>query len=162
MSVLPSTKNDNDYIFLVIDRFFKMVIMAACKKSMTTQATTKLFFERVWVHFGIPKSIISNWDKKFMSVFWSSLWSMLDTKLIKSTTFHPQIDGQTGVVNRMIVHILCIYNSKHPCMWDESLPYVQHSYNRALHISTGHNPFHVGLGFQPLCPIDVAIPFATT
>jgi hypothetical protein len=44
-------------------------------------------------------------------------------------TFHPQTDGQTEVVNRMIVHILRMYNSKHPHTWDESLPYVQHSYN---------------------------------
>ena len=87
---------------------------------------------------------------------------MLDTKLTKSTYFHPQIDGQTEVINRMIVHILCMYNSKHPCTWDESLPYVQHSYNRALHSSTDHNPFQVGLGFQPLCRIDVAMPFAAT
>ena len=62
----------------------------------------------------------------------------------------------------MIVHILCMYNSKHPCTWDESLPYVQHSYNRALHSSTDHNPFQVGLGFQPLCPINVAMSFAAT
>ena len=62
----------------------------------------------------------------------------------------------------MIVHILCMYNSKIQCTWDESLPYVQHSYNRALHSSTGHSPFQVGLGFQPLCPIDVAMPFAAT
>ena len=87
---------------------------------------------------------------------------MLDTKLTKSTAFHPQNDGETKVVNMMIVHILHMYNSKHPHTWDESLPYVQHSYNWALHSSTGHNPFQVGLGFQPLCPIDVAMPFATT
>jgi hypothetical protein len=53
-----------------------------------------------------------------------------------------------------------MYNSKHPRTWDESLPYVQHNYNQALHSSTSHNPFQVGLGFQPLCPIDVAMPFA--
>jgi hypothetical protein len=62
----------------------------------------------------------------------------------------------------MIVHILRMYNSKHPHTWDESLPYVQHSYNQALHSSTGHNPFQVGLGFQPLGPIDVALPLAVT
>jgi hypothetical protein len=62
----------------------------------------------------------------------------------------------------MIVHILCMYNSKHPCTWDESLPYVQHSYNRALHSSTDQKPFQVGLGFQPLDPIDVALPLAVT
>jgi hypothetical protein len=88
--------------------------------------TAKLFFERVWVHFGIPQTIISDWDNRFLNTFWSSLWSLLDTKLTKSTSFHPQTDGQTEVVNQMIVHILCMYNSKHPRTWDESLPYVQH------------------------------------
>jgi hypothetical protein len=86
----------------------------------------------------------------------------LDTKLTKSTTFYPQTDGQTEVINQMIVHIPRMYNSKHPRTWDESLPYVQHSYNRALHSSIGHSPFKVVLGFQPLGPIDVALPLATT
>ena len=54
MSGLPSTKNGNDCVFVVVDRFSKMAIMAACKKNITAEATTKLFFERVWVHFGIP------------------------------------------------------------------------------------------------------------
>lgn len=62
-------------------------------------------------------------------------------------TFHPPNDGKTKVVNRMIVHILHMYNTKHPHMWDESLPYVQHNYNRYIHISIGHNPFQLGLGF---------------
>ena len=62
----------------------------------------------------------------------------------------------------MIVHIIRMYNSNHPHTWDEILPYVQHSYNRALHSSTGHNPFQVGLGFQPLGPIDVALPLEVT
>jgi hypothetical protein len=87
---------------------------------------------------------------------------MLDTKITKSTAFHPQTDGQTEVINRMIVHIWRMYKSKHPHTWDESLPYVQHSYNLALQISTDHSPFQVSLGFHPLCPIDVDMPFAAT
>jgi hypothetical protein len=138
MSGLLSTKHGNDYVFVVIDRFSKMVILTTCKKNVTTTETAKLFFERVWVHFGIPQTIISDQDNRFLNTFWSSLWSLLDTKLTKSTSFHPQTDGQTEVVNRMIVHILCMYNSKHPRTWDESLPYV------------------------PLGPIDVALPLATT
>jgi hypothetical protein len=48
---LPSTKWGNDYVFVVVDRFSKMAILVACKKSITTEATAKLFLERVWVHF---------------------------------------------------------------------------------------------------------------
>jgi hypothetical protein len=62
----------------------------------------------------------------------------------------------------MIMHILCIYNSKHPLTWDESIHYVQHIYNRSIHSSTSHIPFQVGLGFQPLGPMDVALPLAAT
>ena len=162
MSSLISTKHGNDCIFMVIDRFSKMAIMLTCKKNIWVEATAKLLFERVWVHFGIPQSIILDQDSRFLGTFWSSLWSMLDTKLTKSTAFQPQTDGQTKVVNGMIIHILHMYNSKHPCTLDESLPYVQHSYNWALHSSTGHSPFQVGFGFQPLCPTDVAIPFVAT
>ena len=94
--------------FVVVDRFSKMAIMAACKKNITVEATAKIFFEWVWVHFGIPQYIISDCDNRFLNTFCSSLWSMLDTKLTNSTTFHPQTDGQTEVINRMIVHILHI------------------------------------------------------
>jgi hypothetical protein len=45
MSGLPSTKWGNDYVFVVVDRFSKMVILVACKKSITSEATAKLFFE---------------------------------------------------------------------------------------------------------------------
>ena len=99
MSILPSTKWGNNCVFVVVDRFSKMAILVACKKSIIAEATTKLFFEQVWVHFGIPQTIVSNWDSRFLNTFWWSLWSLLDTKITKSTTFHPQTDGQIEVVN---------------------------------------------------------------
>ena len=42
---LPSTKHVNDYVFVVVDKFSKMAIMAAGKKNITAEATAKLFFE---------------------------------------------------------------------------------------------------------------------
>jgi hypothetical protein len=44
MSSLPSTKRGNDCVFVVVDRFSKMVILVACKKSITIEATAKLLF----------------------------------------------------------------------------------------------------------------------
>jgi hypothetical protein len=45
MSGLPSTKRGNDCVFVVVDRFSKMAILVACKKSITAEATAKIFFE---------------------------------------------------------------------------------------------------------------------
>ena len=111
---LPSTKHDNDYVFAVTEKMSKMAILAAYKKSITAEDTTKLFFERIWVYFWIPLSIISDRDNKFLTTLLSSLWPLLDTNITKSMTFHIQTDGQIEVVNRMIIHILHMYNSKNP------------------------------------------------
>jgi uncharacterized protein YkvS len=139
--VLPSTKKGNDYVFVVVDRFSKMVILVACKKRITVEATTKIFFERVWVHFGIPQTIISYQDSQILDTFRSSLWSLLNTKITKCISFHPQMDGQTEFINSMIVNIVYMYNYNHLCTWDESIPYVHHSYNRSIHSSIDHIPF---------------------
>ena len=45
MSGLPSTKWGNDFFFVVVDFFSKMVILAAYKKSITTEDIAKIFFE---------------------------------------------------------------------------------------------------------------------
>jgi hypothetical protein len=57
-------------------------------------------------------------------------------------------------VNRTVVHILRGYCSKHPKLWDESLHYVQHAYNRALHSSTNRSPFETCFGYLPKSPMD--------
>jgi hypothetical protein len=45
MSGIPSSKKINDYFFMVVDQFSKMAILGMCKKSITREATVKIFFE---------------------------------------------------------------------------------------------------------------------
>jgi hypothetical protein len=66
---LPSTKQGNNCVFVVVDHFSKMVILATFNKSITAEATTKLFFEQVWVHFGIPETIFLDRDIRFLNTF---------------------------------------------------------------------------------------------
>ena len=44
-SGLPSTKYNNDCLFVVVNRLSNMAIMATCMKNITVEATAKLFFE---------------------------------------------------------------------------------------------------------------------
>ena len=78
----------------------------------------------------------------------------MDTKLKKSCAFHPQTDGQTKVVNRIVVHLLRGYCGKYPKRWDEQLHYIQHAYNRAIHSSTKRSPFETCFGYLPKSPLD--------
>jgi hypothetical protein len=40
--------------------------------------------------------------------------------------------------------------------WDENMVYIQHSYNRAVHTSTGKSPFETCFGYFPPSPLDIA------
>jgi hypothetical protein len=150
----PMSRKGHDYFYVVVDRFSKMCVLIPCKNQVTTEKTTQMFFETVWVHFGLPTSIVSDRDSRFMGKFWSSLWELMDTGLKKSTSFHPQTNGQIEVVNRRVVHLLWAYCNKHPKLWDEHVCYVQHVYKRAKHSSTQRYPFETCLGYLPKSPLD--------
>jgi hypothetical protein len=126
---LPMSKRGHEYFYVVVDRFSKMCILMPCKKQIIVEQTTNLLFIYVWVHFGLPTSIISDRDTQFLGDFWKNLWRMMDTKLKRSTAFHPQTNEHTAVVNRTVVLFLRGYYSKHPKLWDEQIPYVKHAYN---------------------------------
>jgi hypothetical protein len=91
---LPMTRGGHDYLYVIVDRFNKMCILMPCKKQITAEKTANLFFQHVWVHFGLPMPIVSDQDT-FLGDFWTSLWRMMDTKLKRIIAFHPQTDGHT-------------------------------------------------------------------
>ena len=55
---------------------------------------------------GVPKKIMLDRDAKFTSKFWKELFAGLRTKLAFSITYHPQIDGQTKRVSKILEDML--------------------------------------------------------
>jgi hypothetical protein len=98
---------------------------------------------------------VSDRDTKFLSYFWKTLWGKLGTRLLFSTTCHPQTDGQTEVVNRTLSTLLPAVLKKNLKLWEESLPHVEFAYNRAVHSTTKFCPFEIVYGFKPTAPIDL-------
>ncbi|KAK1660480.1 hypothetical protein QYE76_048639 [Lolium multiflorum] len=76
------------------------------------------------------------------------------TKLLFSTTCHPQTDGQTEVV-RTLSQLLRSMIKKNLKEWEECLPHVEFAYNRAVHSTTELCPFEVVYGFKPITPLDL-------
>jgi hypothetical protein len=117
----------------MVDRFSKMSHFIPCNKTNDAVYVADLFFKEIVCLYGVPKSIICDRDTKFLSHFWKTLWRNLGTKLLFSMTCHPQINGQTEVVNQTLSSLLRAVIHKNLKSWDTCLPIVEFAYNRSVH-----------------------------
>lgn len=98
---LPRTITSFDSVFVVVDRFSKMSHFIPCKTTHDASYITHLFFKVVRIH-RLPVSIVSDRDVKFMGHFLKTLWRRLGSNLSHRSTYHPQTDGQTKVINKVL------------------------------------------------------------
>ncbi|KAE8967624.1 hypothetical protein PR001_g28047 [Phytophthora rubi] len=132
-----------------------MVRLAAVRKSVTAPQAAQLFVDNVFRNHGLPGAFVSDRDPRFVSHFWQHLFRLLGTRLDMSTADHPQTDGQTERVNRVLEDILRSVCAAEPTKWSVLLPQVEFALNNAVHSSTGFTPFYVNGLRHPRTPLTL-------
>jgi hypothetical protein len=107
-----------------------------------------LFLCEVVCLHGVPDSIMSDRDTKFMSIFWHELQRIMGVKLLMSTVFHPQTDGATEQANRSIGQILCTVIQIDQQDWAQKSPMF--ALNSNVSSTTGFMPFKLNDGYMLL------------
>jgi hypothetical protein len=113
-----------------------MAHFITCHKSNNASHVVDLFFTEIIHLHGVPNTIVSDTDAKFLSHFWRTLRFKLGTKLLFCTTCHPQTDGQTEVINHTLSTILRAILKTNLMLWEECLSHIEFAYNRSVHSTT--------------------------
>ena len=98
---------------------------------------------------GFPSSIVSDRDPVFTGHVWRDLFNTAGVKLRMSTAFHPETDGQSEVVNEVIVMYLRCVTDDRPRAWVDWLAWVEYCYNTSFHTALRATPFEVVYGRPP-------------
>jgi hypothetical protein len=120
---------DKSVILTIVDRFSKMAHFVALSHPYSTQSMARAFFDNIVRLHGFPCSIVSDRDTIFTKHFWEELFKLAGVKLLRSSAFHPQTDGQSEVSNRIIVMYLRCLAGDRLCLCLQWLPWVEFCFN---------------------------------
>jgi hypothetical protein len=161
---MPVTPEGYNSILVLVDRLTKMVHLVPCKDSITAEQFADLFFRTIVRAHGMPKSVITDRGPQFAGKFWQHLCKLLDCRSNLSSAYHPQSDGQTERVNRVVGDMLRNYVGTE-INWEPFLPLAEFAINNSVNRSTGQSPFYLIYGRHPSTPVtrelDDTVPEAT-
>jgi hypothetical protein len=98
---------------------------------------------------GVPKIIVSDRDPFFMGNFWIELFSCFGTQLAHSSSYHPQFDGKTDIVNKCLEGYLRFFAFDKQTQWVKWFPLAKWWYNTSFHTSSKLSPFLTLYGYYP-------------
>lgn len=128
---------------------FKICSFIPMAHPYTAPRVAHIVFENIVRLHGLLESITSDRDVVFTSHFGRELFRLCGTKLAFSSSYHPQSDGQTEVVNRTIEMYLWCFVGDRPQRLVDWIPWAEYCYNTSFHTSLQTSPFKVVYGRDP-------------
>ena len=116
---LPKTSQHHDSIWVIVDRLTKIAHFIPMNTEYRSRKYAEIYIDRIVCLHGVPKTIISDRGAQFVARFWEQLQEALGTKLIRSSAYHLQTDGQTERVNQILEDMLRACVIHYDKNWDK-------------------------------------------
>lgn len=130
-----------DTVLVMVDLLSKFAHFVPLRHPFTAFTVAATFIKEIVRLHGFPSSIISDRDRVFLSIFWKELFKFQGTDLKRSTSYHPQTDGQSEIVNKALESYLRCFARGQPKSWSKWLHWAEYSYNTSPHLATNFTPF---------------------
>ncbi|KAM1262892.1 hypothetical protein ACFX13_028631 [Malus domestica] len=103
--IYPASSKGHTFIIVATDYFTKWVEASAVKS--ITSAKVKNFIETKILHrYGVPETIVTDRGPSFISKEVEEFASKYKIKMIQSSPYYPQSNGQAEASNKILVNII--------------------------------------------------------
>lgn len=76
-------------IWMIVDRLSNSANFLSVRMTYLMEQFAILYIQEIVKLYGVPVSIVSDQDSRFLSNFWKSLQKLMGTLLYFSTIFYP-------------------------------------------------------------------------
>jgi transposase InsO family protein len=121
---------------VVIDSVTKCGHFIPTHTTVTALCSAQLYLQHVWKLHGLPQPMVSDRGPQFVAEFMRELYCLLGIKVLASTVYHPQLDGQTERVNQELEQYIRVFVNERQDDWDTLLPLAEFAYTLTPRRST--------------------------
>jgi hypothetical protein len=152
--ISPPSSKGHQYILAITDYFTKWV-EAIPRKTVTSKDVINFIKEHVIYRFGIPQTITTDGESVFISKEFKKFAANVGIKLIKSSPYYAQANGQAEASNQSLIKLIKRKIDEHPRRWDEVLSEALWAHRISCHGAIKTSPYHLVYGQEVVLPWEI-------
>ena len=154
---LDKSSGGYQYLLVVTDLFTKFTQFYVTRNKEGKTAEQR-FYNDFILKFGLPRNLLHDQGKEFDNNLFKHLPRFCNIKRIRTSLYHPHINGQTEMMNQTMINMLKTLAERNKANWKDHIHKLLHAYNCTTHSSTGYSPYYLLFGRTPKLFIDLIIP----
>jgi hypothetical protein len=150
----PSLTKGHQFVLVATDYFTKWVEAMPLKK-MTHQEVISFVPEHIVHMFSIPQTLMTDQGPSFMSQYVKDFTASLKIKLLNSSPYYAQANGQDEAKNKMLIGLIKKKIEEKLRRWHEVLSEALWAYRVSKHGAINVTPFELVYGLEAVLPVEV-------
>lgn len=147
----------SDAVYVVVCRLSKRARYLPSRKDATAEDVAREFFNQIVVLHGVPNSIVSDRDPRFLSDLWRAMMQIMQIKTKMTVAHRAQADGQSERQIRTLEDALRCTVSHYGDDWYQWLPCIEFAHATSISTSTGLSPMEVETGRRPIPHVWISL-----
>jgi transposase InsO family protein len=150
----PACSKGYRFVLVATDYFTKWTEVVPLK-NMTHKEIIHFILEHIVHRFGIPQTLTTDQGSPFMSHQVREFAESLKIKLLSSSPYYTQANGQAESSNKTLIKLIKKKIEENPKRWHEILSEVLWAHRISKHSATKVTPFELVYGQEAVLPVEV-------
>jgi hypothetical protein len=150
----PASSKGHRFVLVATDYFSKWV-EAVPLKNMTHREVIDFVLHHIIYQFGIPQTLTTEQGASFMSQRFKEFAVSLKIKLINSSPYYAQSNGQVEASNKIIISLIKKKIEGKPRRWHEVLAKSLWAHKTSNHGTIKVTPFELLYGQEVILPVEL-------